>query len=169
MPVVILRRRKQLTITMLTAGTRGDVQPFIALGMALQEAGFPVRIAAPENFAGFVAAYGLEFFPTRGDVPQLANSEVTDAARQADNPLKFFRSLNNAQVRSFLVDVQTDFYAACDGAQAIVYHPGGSLGYFIAQKWDIPSVLALPFPMTPTREYPALLFYNTVRLGKTFN
>jgi sterol 3beta-glucosyltransferase len=33
----------------------------------------------------------------------------------------------------------------------------------------IPSILGLPFPMVPTREYPALLFYDGPRLGKTYN
>ena len=158
-----------MTITMLTTGTRGDTQPFVALGVALQDAGYPVRIAAAENFASFVTGYGLEFYPTRGDIARVATSAAAADARQADNPLKFMRSLRHKAFRQLLVDLQADFYAASAGAQAIVYHPGAAIGYFIAQQQQIPSILAAPFPMTPTREYPALLFYHWPRLGKWFN
>ena len=34
-----------MNITILTIGTRGDVQPYVALGMGLQESGHAVTIA----------------------------------------------------------------------------------------------------------------------------
>jgi sterol 3beta-glucosyltransferase len=55
------------------------------------------------------------------------------------------------------------------GSDAIVYHPGAAIGYFAAQYLKIPSILAAPFPMTPTSDYPALIFYDKVRLGRPFN
>ena len=36
-----------MNITILTHGTRGDVQPFVALALGLQKAGHRVRLAAP--------------------------------------------------------------------------------------------------------------------------
>jgi len=50
----------------------------------------------------------------------------------------------------------------------IGFTPGAGIGYFIAQHMKIPSILGTPFPMTPTKEYPALIFYN-FRFGKVFN
>ena len=38
-----------------------------------------------------------------------------------------------------------------------------------AQERGIPSVLGLPFPMTPTRAYPSLIFYDGPRLGGGYN
>jgi sterol 3beta-glucosyltransferase len=66
-------------------------------------------------------------------------------------------------------DLQEDFFDACTGSDAIVYHPGVPIGYFAAQYLKIPSILATPFPMTPTMDYPALMFYDTVRLGRGYN
>ncbi|MCX7792711.1 MAG: hypothetical protein N2378_18915 [Chloroflexaceae bacterium] len=37
--------------TIFAAGSRGDIQPCLVLGRALQDAGFAVRLAAPANFA----------------------------------------------------------------------------------------------------------------------
>jgi sterol 3beta-glucosyltransferase len=158
---------KDNMITILTTGSRGDTQPYIALGLALKNAGQPVRIAAFENYAAFVKSFGLEFYPIRGDVAQAAASDGAASAMQADNPLKVILSFN--QLKSMVFDLQQDFYAACIGAKAIIYHPGAPIGYFIAQHLNIPSIFAPPFPMTPTRAYPALIFYDRTRLGRSFN
>ena len=52
-----------MRITILALGTRGDVQPCVALGLGLQQRGHVVRLAAPDDLAGFVRGWGLEFFP----------------------------------------------------------------------------------------------------------
>jgi sterol 3beta-glucosyltransferase len=154
-------------ITILTAGTRGDTQPYLALGIALKRAGQEVRIATFKNYEAFVKGLGLGFYPIQGDISTITTSDSTRHARTADNPLKFFLSFN--KLKSLVFDLQKDFFKACAGSQAVVYHPGAAIGYFIAGHYQIPSILATPFPMTPTREYPALIFYNTPRVGKFFN
>jgi sterol 3beta-glucosyltransferase len=156
-----------MLITILTTGTRGDTQPYIALGIELKKAGHNVRIAAFENYKTFVKSFGLEFYPIKGDVSMITSSDSVRDARNADNPLKFFLSFN--KLKSFVFDIQKDFFNACIGSDAIVYHPGAAIGYFIAKHFNIPSILATPFPMTPTRDYPSLIFYDTVRLGRGFN
>jgi len=64
-----------MTITILTTGSQGDTQPYVALGLALQKAGARVRLAAFENYEGFVKSHGLEFFPIHGDVAKVASSD----------------------------------------------------------------------------------------------
>lgn len=53
-----------MKISILTYGTRGDVQPFVALAVGLQKAGHIVRIAAPARFADFVSQYNISFAPS---------------------------------------------------------------------------------------------------------
>jgi len=156
-----------MKITILTTGTRGDTQPYIALGMELKKAGNTVRVAAFQNYESFVKQYGLEFYPIKGDVSIVAAIVNGNSAMQADNPLKVLLSFN--KLKSFVFGVQKDFFDACQNSDVIVYHPGAAIGYFAAQQLKIPSILATPFPMSPTREYPALIFYNAPRLGKEFN
>jgi sterol 3beta-glucosyltransferase len=156
-----------MLITILAAGTRGDIQPYIALGMEIKKAGHDVRVATFKNFEDFVTRHGLEFYPVKGDISRMASSDDTQSARQADNPLKLVLSFT--KLKSYVFDLQEDFFEACTGSDAIVYHPGVILGYFVAKQMKIPSILAAPFPMTPTREFPSLIFYNSVRLGKGFN
>jgi sterol 3beta-glucosyltransferase len=157
-----------MLITILTTGSRGDVQPYIALGVALQATGdYRVRIAAFENFEDLVKDSGLEFYPIAGDVSKIAADSQIQKAMAADNPLKIIFSFKEMQ--SYVFALQKNFYDACQGSDAIIYHPGVAIGYFIAQHLHIPSILASPFMMTPTGNYPALIFYNSPRLGKWFN
>ena len=156
-----------MLITLLTSGSRGDVQPYIALGIALKKGGWSVRLATFENYASFVQDHGLDFYPIPGDISKIAASDDTRHARQADNPLKLLLSFN--KLKRHVFDLQQAFYEACAGSDALVYHPGVALGYFAARQMGIPGVLALPFPMTPTRAYPSLILYDSVRLGGTFN
>lgn len=156
-----------MLITILAMGSRGDVQPYVALGVALQKSGVRVRIATLEAFAQFVTGYGLECYAIEGDLASVMNSQVADNARQADNPLKFALSFN--ELKKFGLALQAGLFAACQDANLVIYHPGMALGYFAAQARGIPSVLGLPFPMTPTRAYPSLIFYDGPRLGGGYN
>ncbi len=156
-----------MLITILTAGSRGDIQPYVALGRALQQAGSTVRLATFENYAPFIRSNGLEFVPVRGNIAQAVNSKAAQEAMQADNPLKLLFSFR--QLQSMVFDLQEDFFSACQGSDAIVYHPGAAIGYFAAQHFTIPSILATPFPMVPTRAYPSIIFYDAPRLGRSAN
>jgi ribosomal protein S18 acetylase RimI-like enzyme len=43
-----------MKITILTVGSRGDIQPFVALGLGLQQAGHHVTVCTSHNFQAFV-------------------------------------------------------------------------------------------------------------------
>jgi hypothetical protein len=76
-------------------GSRGDVQPFVALGQILKkEYGHRVRLATHPTFREFVEENGLEFFSIGGDPSQLM-------AFMVKNPglMPGFDSLRNGDVR----------------------------------------------------------------------
>ncbi len=156
-----------MKITILAAGSRGDVQPYIALGAELIKRGQQVRLATFANFEDFVKTYGLEFYRISGDVAAVATGHDMKGARNSDTPLKLILSFKKLQ--QLASDLQKEFYEACVGSDVIIYHPGAAIGFFAAQQLAIPSVLAIPFPMTPTRQFPSLIFYNGPRLGGAFN
>ena len=54
-------------VLILTIGTRGDVQPYVALGLGLRAAGYAVTVVTSPSFAGFVAERGLGFAPLQID------------------------------------------------------------------------------------------------------
>ncbi len=50
-------------ITVVGVGSRGDVQPFIGLGIGLRAAGHDVRVVAQKDFRDLVERSGLDFAP----------------------------------------------------------------------------------------------------------
>jgi hypothetical protein len=61
----------RLNIVLQVVGTRGDVQPFVALALELQSSGHRVRLATHPLFKQFVEDLGLEFFDISGDPAEL--------------------------------------------------------------------------------------------------
>ncbi|KAK9843668.1 hypothetical protein WJX81_001889 [Elliptochloris bilobata] len=61
---------------MLAVGTQGDIQPFVAVALRLQQAGHRVRIATHGPLRPFVERFGLEFFDIGGDPAVLAEFAV---------------------------------------------------------------------------------------------
>ncbi len=64
-----------MQVCVLALGSRGDVQPFIALGRGLAAAGHQVRIAATADYGPLVGAYGFDFVPLVGAIAELADPE----------------------------------------------------------------------------------------------
>lgn len=60
-----------MNIVIQLVGSRGDIQPFIAIGLGLQSHGHRVRIATHPTFQAFIESHGLEFFSIGGDPKEL--------------------------------------------------------------------------------------------------
>lgn len=60
-----------MNIVIQVVGSRGDVQPFVALGNELQKSGHRVRIGTHAVFKSFVQNSGLEFYAIGGDPTEL--------------------------------------------------------------------------------------------------
>jgi sterol 3beta-glucosyltransferase len=148
-------------ITILCGGSRGDVQPYLALAIELKRMGKEVRIAVTRNHEEFVRSYGIDFFSIDVDFESLkVDKNMIREAQQADNPLKLFFSFQ--KMKKYGVHMVEHYYAACEGSEAIVYHPGMAIGYYAAEKLGIPSILATPFPLNKTKEQTAVILYGKV-------
>jgi hypothetical protein len=69
-----------LNIVIQVVGSRGDVQPFIALGQELQKYGHRVRIATHNTFEKFVRESNLEFYPIGGDPKELSMFSLSSSS-----------------------------------------------------------------------------------------
>lgn len=146
-------------ITILAIGSRGDVQPFVALGLGLQEAGYTVRIAAAEDYEPLVRAYGLPFAPLVGSVRPLLDSEAVYAVRDGGrNALRVARHFFGA-VRPLFPHLMADCWAASQGADALIVSTlGVYCGWDIAQMLRIPHIVAHMHPFAATGTDPHMFF-----------
>lgn len=66
----------KMSIVIMIVGSRGDVQPYLALAKKLIEHGHRVRLATHETFSSFVREAGVQFFNIGGDPKDLMSYMV---------------------------------------------------------------------------------------------
>lgn len=150
-------------VFILTSGSRGDVQPYLALGLALRASGHTVTLMAPRNFAAWLSRHDLNFAPLSADFLEMAQTPEGKKALAGGNSLTLMQKMMPL-LRAMLAET----VPAAQGAQVVVYHPKALAGPHLAQALGVPGVLALPLPLlTPTTAFPAPLL--TANLGGTLN
>ncbi len=147
-----------MRITIVTIGTRGDVQPYIALALGLRAAGHHVTIATHATFRAFVEGHGITFAPLAGDIRAILQGEAGRQLMAEANPLRAIRRLQGLAA-PIICQVTADILAATRGCDLIL---GSTLGYLnavtAAEVHRVPLILAALQPFTPTRAYPIPLF-----------
>jgi len=90
-----------MKIVLATFGSRGDVQPIIALTLALQEAGHDVLLAGPPEKASWIKEMGCRFQPLGRDITAVIDGmENAHSIRAAARFFKFLRDEINTQFDS---------------------------------------------------------------------
>jgi len=127
-------------ITILTAGTRGDVQPYVAVGIGLRSKGYQVRIATHRNFKPLIDQYGLGFSPVEGDPRQILMEDVGQKLLSTEkNPIAMMRH-TIAAAEPVLHQVFDDYWKASQDADVILFHLLAALpAVSIAEKLNIPA------------------------------
>ncbi|WP_027660582.1 glycosyltransferase [Salinispora fenicalii] len=163
-----------MRILVITVGSRGDVQPYVALGKGLQLAGHDVTLATCARFQSFVTDQGLAYGQLSDDILLLLDSAAGRAAMEdatgvlgaVKTNIKLARQANPIN-RRLLSDAWT--VARQAKPDLVIYHPKVLAGPHIAEKLDVPVVLALPVPVAvPTGDFP-LVGLPQLPLGRWYN
>jgi len=146
-----------MKITIFAAGSQGDIQPCVSLSKGLQQEGYRVTLAAPEDFAGYVQKHDVSFYPLRGDVQKIMASDTGRKFMETGgaNPIKSIRAIRT-MIAPVMMRMVEDAYTACRDADALiclgVFSP---FGQSIAESLNIPNINLEPTPLLPTRVFPA--------------
>ena len=159
-----------MRIAILAFGSRGDVQPYIALGVGLKKAGHEIRLVTHQNFEGLVKSYGLEFWSVTGNVQEIAESEEMKKLLEKGNFIAITRHTAKL-AQEAAIQWAKDSLVACQGVDLLVAGMGGlNIGVGLAEKLGLPFLQAYVVPFTPTAAFPAALFPQSLtRLGGGFN
>ncbi len=167
-----------MNIGIFTYGTRGDLQPYIALALGLMDKGHKVTISATEDFKEFVEGFKIPFQPLFGNAEMMMNSTEGKAILKSENPIKlmkyYFKVLHNNR----------------EPLRKSYFNAISKVDFIIANSMTIPIVsaitekqnkkLALTYfmpPVVPTKEFPLADFdflnfpwYNklTYKIAQTF-
>lgn len=152
----------RLNIVIQIVGSRGDVQPFIALGSALKNHGHRVRLASHDVFEEFVRESGLEFFPIGGDPAELMAYMVKNPGLIPQMKSLRQREIHKKQI--MVAEMLNGCWRSCIDddlltgepfvADAIIANPPSFAHIHCAQALAIPVHLMFTMPWTSTREFP---------------
>ncbi|MCA0455376.1 MAG: glycosyltransferase [Chloroflexi bacterium] len=157
-----------VNVSIVTAGSRGDVQPYVALGHGLQQAGYKVRILANENFESLVTESGLDFDSIGENIEAITQTEEWRKTIESGNFLKILAKMQSEMKRHAAKSARI-IPNLLKGSDLLITGMGGIGGiYDLAETMHIPTVQAYVFPFTPTSEFPAPLVPN-LPLGVVLN
>ncbi len=158
-----------MQVTMVALGSRGDVQPMVALGQGLSRHGFNVRMASYASFEGLVRAHGMEFARIEGDPRQGLDDRAGQQWMESGRSwLRFSRGMRRLAAFHELEKSLADTVAACAGSEAVLYTALGAAGYHVAEMLKVPSIYLLLQPMSRSR-YEPCLFMPPLPLGGAYN
>lgn len=142
-------------ILLATYGSPGDLQPFLAIGLALERRGQPVIIATSEVYRDRVTQLGLAFVPVRPNRdPQRSDPDFLERVRRGERPAELFRDMFMPGLRAST----SDLIAAAAGVRAIVSHTLVGGGRLAAEFHGVPwiSVVMQPMGYLPVGEPPVI-------------
>ena len=171
----------KLRIVILLVGSRGDVQPYVALGKGLKSKGHTVRIAAHNCFRSWVSKdHGLDFAPVAGDPKELLRMVV-------EHKMFSYEFVKNGMTnhRGWVSQVLIDCWNACTQqdpdhpsnpvssdsrigpgiaftalkskfrADLIIANPPSFAGWHCAEALGVPLLMTFPMPWSRTVEFPS--------------
>ncbi len=140
-----------MRILLSTIGSRGDVQPILALGLELQALGHRARLCVAPNFKDWIEAYGLECIPIGPDLRKVAGGNLRT------NPALPPSEEQRQQLA--IQTVRTQFQVVAEAARGCDLAVGaGALQIAlrsIAEAQEIPYIFAAYCPaVLPSPSYP---------------
>ena len=156
--------------TLLAIGTRGDVQPLLALGSGLQRTGrHQICFVAPDDLEDLVRDAGLDFFPLGIKIRELLGTGALGAFVEPGGNLVLGMRRMLRQMGPLLDGMMERAWRAGQQAEAIVFSTMGFGAYHVAEKLGIPCFWALPFPgFGRTGAWPSMGFPQ-LPLGSIYN
>ncbi|CCO35088.1 Sterol 3-beta-glucosyltransferase [Rhizoctonia solani AG-1 IB] len=170
------RSAPRMNINIMIVGSRGDVQPYLALGKQLQQYGHNVRLSTHETFRKMVKDAGLRFYNIGGDPHELMSYMVRNPGL-----IPGIESLKNGDIgkkQKMVGEILEGCFASCFApdygsgedtgfaADAIISNPPTFAHIHCAEALGIPLLLSFTMPWCPTASSPHPLV-NIKQSGST--
>ncbi|KIY50979.1 UDP-Glycosyltransferase/glycogen phosphorylase [Fistulina hepatica ATCC 64428] len=133
----------------LTIGSRGDVQPYIALAIGLKREGHRVTIVTHKEYKAWIESYGITHRTAGGDPGALMKLSVD---YKMFSPNFFKEGLGN--FRPWLDQLLIESYEGCKDVDVLLESPSTMAGVHIAEALKIPYFRTFTMPWTRTTAFP---------------
>lgn len=161
-----IKPRKSYSIALLTIGSRGDVQPYLALAKGLIAEGHIVTIITHLEFKNFVESRGVNFRSIAGNPAELmalmVEHESINVGMLRDAATRF---------RGWIDELLESSWAVCRDLQPdlLIESPSAMCGIHIAEALQLPYFRAFTMPWTRTRAYPHAFIVPDQKRGGNYN
>jgi sterol 3beta-glucosyltransferase len=160
-----------MRIAIFTLGSRGDIQPYVALGVEALKRNHEVVICTGESFKSFIEDNNIEFYKADLDLMALLKTQegqevFNNGTKHIIKAMKYAKEKVNPTYRKTM----EQFYNCAKNADIIIYHPKALATPDIALKLNIPCISISPVPFIyPIDEFPNLAISSKSDLGKKLN
>ncbi|MFG2005195.1 glycosyltransferase [Spirillospora sp. NPDC048911] len=146
-----------MRIAMLAAGTRGDVQPMVAVGDELVRRGHEVVVAVNSDLAGWVTRAGLRAVPTGVDVGRFLNSPESRRMLARGKVATTIKHIAEDEQR-VNQEIVTACAQAAEGADVVLTTLTMALrGLCLEKATGVPSRILYAFPILPTGDFASIM------------
>ncbi|NRQ36951.1 glycosyltransferase family 1 protein [Nonomuraea sp. NN258] len=146
-----------MKVLVLTHGTRGDVQPYAALALAMKRAGHEPVLAAPAAMAALAEPYGIAFAPLHdGPNTLIDDPDIRQAVETNYRGLRGKKVALQVMRRSkpLMAAVFDDMADVAEQGADLVVHAPGIPGQHFAERLGVPAVPAALQPVwVPTAAF----------------
>ncbi|XHF97473.1 Sterol 3-beta-glucosyltransferase [Aspergillus wentii] len=162
--IINFKPTESMRITCLTIGSRGDVQPYIALCKGLIAEGHRPKIATHAEFGPWVRKHGIDFAPVDGDPAELMRICV-------ENGMFTYSFLKEASLkfRGWIDDLLSSAWRSCQDSDLLIESPSAMAGIHIAEALRIPYFRGFTMPWSRTRAYPHAFAVPEHKMGGAYN
>jgi UDP:flavonoid glycosyltransferase YjiC (YdhE family) len=142
-----------MRITIMAAGSRGDIQPCVVLGRALQAAGYDVRLVIPASLGYLADSCGVDYHPISTNFTQLMRSDGAELVAEEKGFVESLRGFS-AMVAPILDAMIQDIWQGVQGSDFILTHfLVNVVAQTVAEKLRVPFASIAPTPFAPTRAF----------------
>jgi UDP:flavonoid glycosyltransferase YjiC (YdhE family) len=128
-------------MTIIAFGTRGDVQPAVALGKALKSEGHCVRILAGANFKDWINRHGLEAVASKIDIGSVMESDLgRDWIEKGGNPINQMRVIKKLTDQTGWQSMTEAWTASRDADVIFSSFTSDIYALSIAEKLGVPHI-----------------------------
>ncbi|GAA1761568.1 glycosyltransferase [Nonomuraea bangladeshensis] len=146
-----------MKVLILTHGTRGDVQPYAALALALDRAGHQAVLAAPSAMASLAEPHGIAFAPLHdGPNTLLDDPDIRQAVETNYRGLRGKKVALQVMRRTkpLMAEVFANVARVAEQGADLVVHAPSMPGGHVAERLGVPAVLAALQPVwVPTAAF----------------
>jgi vancomycin aglycone glucosyltransferase len=144
---------RSLRVVLATVGSRGDVQPMLALAKAFLARGHTPLVAAPPNFENWIRSLGFEYAPLGHDIQEFL-AENRDML--TGNPVKMLKETSRYFNEQIPLQAQ-QLKPICRQADAVVYGGLAVTSATVAEHLGLPLLGVLYTTcMLPSSQHPPI-------------